>query len=131
MGLFENLFTSTDENNNTTKINWIPLIESSQISEMIKQSSIKPALIFKHSTRCGVSRMALKGFEKEFDIDKSLIDLYFLDLLKFRSLSNEISEKLNVTHQSPQIILVKNSEVVYHDSHYSISVNKVKGSLNK
>ena len=111
-------------------MDWIDLTNESQLSSLIVESSDKPVLIFKHSTRCGVSRMALKSFEKNYDIDSSEVKLYFLDLLKFRKLSNEISYKLNIIHQSPQVIVVRDKKVVYHDSHYGISVSSIKRVLD-
>ena len=91
----------------------------------------KPSLIFKHSTRCGVSRMALKSFEKEFDIDETELDVYFLDLLNYRELSNKVADSLNIQHQSPQVLVLKNETVVYTDSHYSIRANAIKELLTK
>jgi len=126
MGLFNNLFTNTSDSDNKSKINWIPLTENTQLSELISKSTIKPALIFKHSTRCGVSRMALKSFEKAYDLEEPILEMYYLDLLSYRNISNEISLKLGVHHQSPQVLVVKNGEIVYEDSHYQISFSKIK-----
>lgn len=126
MGLFNNLFKGRSEGENSVKINWIALTESSQIEEIISQSNTKFVLIFKHSTRCGVSSMALRSFEREYDLPEEAIDLYFLDLLKFRAISNEISVRFNVQHKSPQVLVLKKEQVVYHDSHYHISVDAVK-----
>ena len=129
MGLFNGFFNS-DSNEHNSKINWVSLTEISQLTTLISQSSIKPILIFKHSTRCGVSRMALKSFEKAYDLDQSVLEMCFLDLISYRDLSNEISSQLNVHHQSPQVLVVKNGQLVYHDSHYQISLQKIKEVLN-
>jgi len=126
MGLFNGLFSGNNEGDNAMKINWKPLAESSQFNVAISQSEEKPFLIFKHSTRCGISRMALKSFEKAYQSNAFEIDLYFLDLLNYRALSNEISEKSCISHQSPQVIVFKNKQVIYHDSHYSIDVNSIE-----
>jgi len=131
MGLFNKIFKSTSEAENSIKISWIALTSIEQLEALILQSSLKPALIFKHSTRCGISRMALKSFERDYNLNEENIDLYFLDLLNFRNISNAISVKLNVQHQSPQAIAVKNEHVIYHDSHYQISIDAVKKALNK
>ena len=126
MGLFNTLFNSGSEAEKDSKLNWIQLSEITQLETMISQSKIKPILLFKYSTSCGISRMALKRFEREFNLPEGVIDLYFLDLLNFRAISNEIASKFNVSHQSPQVILVKDGEVIYHNSHYSICANKIK-----
>ncbi|MFK5959060.1 MAG: bacillithiol system redox-active protein YtxJ [Lutibacter sp.] len=130
MGFLNSLFNERNERDNNLRINWVPLTEISQLTTLISQSSIKPILIFKHSTRCGVSRMALKSFEKSYDLNDSDLEMYFLDLLTYRNISNEISSQLNVHHQSPQVLVVKNGQLVYHDSHYQISLQKIKKVLD-
>ena len=129
MGLFDNFLKSADKKENNMKINWVPLNDEAQLSAIIKISSDKSVLIFKHSTRCGISRMVLKNFESDYDIPETEIDMYFLDLLNYRALSQDISTKFNVMHQSPQVLLIKNGVVIYHDSHDYISVSKIKELL--
>lgn len=126
MSLFKNIFQSNSSENEGSKLNWIPLTQIDQLNEIETISTKKPVLIFKHSTRCGISRFALKNFEKSFDIEPEILDCYFLDLLSYRNISSEVAEKFSVQHQSPQAILIVNETVVYHDSHSSISVNKIK-----
>jgi bacillithiol system protein YtxJ len=126
MGFFDNLIKSTDKVENSLKINWLALTDKAQLEDIIKISIGKPVLIFKHSTRCGISRMVLKNFESDYDIPETEIDMYFLDLLEYRTLSNDISEKFKVAHQSPQVLVIKKGEVIYHDSHDSITVETTK-----
>lgn len=125
MKLFSNIFKTVD-NVNKPEINWISLTENIQLDALIKQSNAKPVLIFKHSTRCGISRMAFKSFEKQYNLNDSQIDLYYLDLLNNRTLSNEIATKFQISHQSPQVIVIQNEKVIYDDSHYQISVEEIK-----
>ncbi|MFZ2284800.1 MAG: bacillithiol system redox-active protein YtxJ [Lutibacter sp.] len=131
MGLFDNFLKSAGKEESSIKIKWLPLNDKSQLEDIIKISSDKPVLIFKHSTRCGISRMVLKNFESDYDIPETEMDLYFLDLLNYRSLSQDISAKFSVRHQSPQVLVIKNGEVIYNDSHYYISIGKIKELLNK
>ena len=129
MGLFDNLFKSSAEGGNISKMNWAALTNEAQMEELVSLSASKPVLIFKHSTTCGISRMALKNFERDFDLPETEIELYFLDLLRYRTLSNAIAVKFSVTHQSPQVLLIKNGKVIYHDSHYSITIEALKKVL--
>jgi len=129
-GLFKNIFKgSVSTEKKEVNIDWIPLTENTQLNAIITKSKTKTVAIFKHSTRCGISRMALKDFEREFDFPKNTIALYFLDLLKYRELSKEISAKFDVPHQSPQILVIKQGKVIYTDSHYSISIATLKEAL--
>ena len=129
MGLFDNLFKSTAEAENISKMNWVALTEEIQLDDIISISASKPVLIFKHSTSCGISRMALKNFERDFDLTETDIELYYLDLLSYRTLSNAVAAKFGIPHQSPQVLLIKNEEVIYDDSHYSITIEAIKKAI--
>ena len=107
---------------------WKELTEQSQLEQLKTQSEEQPILIFKHSTRCSISRFALKQFENEFDLQDKIAP-YFLDLLNHRDISNEIALQFNVQHQSPQLLLLKNRVVVYHTSHENIDANELKKYL--
>ncbi len=107
-------------------INWIPLESSSQLDTIAQKSHDVPCIIFKHSTRCNISVMAKSRFEKYWDFDDKEIQSYFLDLLSFRFLSNEIAERFNVYHESPQLLLIRNGECIYDASHLDISVAELK-----
>jgi bacillithiol system protein YtxJ len=124
MSFLKNMFGSNEEKQSVSKVGWRPLTDLGQFNEIIDLSTEKPVLIFKHSTRCSISRMVLKQFENEFDLQDKVIP-YYLDLLEFRNVSNEIAIRFRVTHQSPQIILVKDGKAVYNASHESIDICKL------
>ena len=105
---------------------WHVLSTTEQLEEIIEESKNKPVAVFKHSTRCGISRMVLKQFEKNYDLDDNQLKLYFLDLLQNRDISNEIAARFKVHHESPQMIVLKDGEVIHHDSHQGIDANHLK-----
>lgn len=120
MGIFKNIFGSSEhENQLDSNKFWINLKDLGQLNEIITISEEKPVVIFKHSTRCSVSRMALKQFENEFNLQGKM-DAYFLDLIENRAISNEIASKFDVVHQSPQLLLIKNGKCIYNISHSDI-----------
>ncbi|MFD0778792.1 bacillithiol system redox-active protein YtxJ [Flavobacterium myungsuense] len=90
-----------------------------QLNEVVNTSTEKLVLIFKHSTRCSVSRMALKQFENEFDLSEKVVT-YYLDVLENRAISNEIASRFNVYHESPQILVIKDGKSVFDASHSDI-----------
>ena len=109
---------------------WSNLTEESQIAEIIALSNSIPIYIFKHSTTCGISAQAKENLEISFkNTDKPFL-LYYLDLLNYRSISNEVASKLHVHHQSPQLILVHNGEVAFTTSHHKIKTNILEDSLS-
>ena len=119
MSLFKNIFGSSEEGNQSSKIEWRQLTDLGQLNEIIDLSNEKAVLIFKHSTRCSISRFALKQFENEFDLEEKITP-YFLDLLNHRDVSNEIANRFDVFHQSPQILLIKNGKAIFSTSHDDI-----------
>jgi bacillithiol system protein YtxJ len=129
MTLFKSIFGDSENNNsNASKINWIELTDLGQLNEIMELSHQQPVVIFKHSTRCSISRMALKQFENEFDLEGSVTP-YFLDLLNHRDISNEIATRFEVYHQSPQLLLIKEGKSVYDASHSDIDAVELKGRV--
>jgi bacillithiol system protein YtxJ len=106
-------------------MHWNELTSMDQLELLEIQSEIQPILIFKHSTRCSISRFALKQFESEFDLHDKIAP-YFLDLLNHRDISNELAFQFKVQHQSPQILLLRNRVVVFHTSHENIDATELK-----
>jgi len=100
---------------------WINLNSLTQLNEIDKNSNAKTQVIFKHSTRCGISRMVMNQFVSAYDLDMTNIDLYYLDLLSYRDVSNEVGYKFQVIHQSPQLLVIKNEVTVAHASHGAIN----------
>ncbi|RRJ90234.1 bacillithiol system redox-active protein YtxJ [Flavobacterium macacae] len=133
MGIFGNIFGGSNESDNKDTnqngLNWNALTEIKQLDSIVDASAEKPVVIFKHSTRCSISRMALKNFEREYDLAESEAAPYFLDLLEHRDISNEIAQKFQVIHQSPQLILIKDGKAVYNASHSEIDAEALKSKI--
>ncbi|XLS30931.1 bacillithiol system redox-active protein YtxJ [Flavobacteriaceae bacterium M23B6Z8] len=131
MGLFDKLLggKKDTDSGSVSKPAWERLETLDALEEALALSKEKTIVIFKHSTRCGISRMALNGFEREFDIENENLKLYFLDLIQFREISNEIAIKTGVWHESPQLLVIKNGKAVHHSSHGAISAEKIKDYL--
>ncbi len=124
MSFFNTVFGTSDEKNPLSKVGWRSLTDLGQLNEIIDLSTEKPVVIFKHSTRCSISRMALKQFENEFDLNEKVVS-FLLDLIEYRNISNEIASRFGVQHQSPQIILICDGKAVYNASHESIEAAKL------
>ncbi len=104
-------------------MNWISLNSEKQLQEIKEKSKEKPQVIFKHSTRCSVSSMAKNRLEKGSEPEG--MDFYFLDLIKYRTISNLIAQDFKVYHESPQILIIKNGKSVYDESHSGIDLQEI------
>lgn len=105
--------------------NWNPITTTQDVLTIIENSVEKPQIIFKDSVTCGISAYAKERLVTGNDLLIAKADFNYLDLLSYRSVSNFIADELNVIHQSPQIIVLKNKEVVYRVSHHSIQPEEI------
>lgn len=127
MSFLDKIFrSSSEENKNEEEAKFFTLELIAQLDEIDAVSELKPIVIFKHSTRCSISRFVLKQFDVAYNYDEDKIDWYLLDLLNHRDISNEIAYRYNIQHQSPQIIVIKKGKEVYNASHDGIDVNDLK-----
>lgn len=114
--MFEKYF----KDKKTSNLDRITLTVENQIEEILDLSIQKPVLLFKHSTRCGISSMVLKRFENKLKKEEGEFYYFYLDLLQNRYISDYISQKFNISHQSPQLIVIKDGDVSSHNSHFGI-----------
>ena len=104
-------------------MNWIPITDQNQLETIKDQSFTTPQVILKHSTTCSISKMALARLERAEA--PTSIQFYYLDLLNYRAISNAIAEKFSVYHESPQILLIKNGECIFDESHGGIQMEEI------
>lgn len=107
------------------KTDWVQLKEATQLNEIIMESECRPVIIYKHSTRCGLSYSAKDKLEHGWEMLKTKAKFYYLDIIQYRSVSNRVSEKFQVSHQSPQVLIIKNGKSVYDVSHHLIEIGEI------
>jgi bacillithiol system protein YtxJ len=108
-------------------MNWKKLTTEQQLKEIIQASYEKPQMIFKHSTRCSISSTALNRLERSWnDTDMAGLEAYYLDLIAYRPVSNAVAQHLNIQHQSPQVLIIKDGECSYTESHMGINYTELK-----
>ena len=109
-----------------SKMNWNHLNSIEQLEEIKKESIERPVMIFKHSTSCSISSASLSRMERSWNEEEAKnMKVYYLDLLNNRGLSSAVAEEFKVEHQSPQVILIKNGERIYDESHFGISFQDI------
>lgn len=108
-------------------MNWIDLTSEEQLKQINEQSNTQPVVIFKHSTRCSISMMAKGRLDRETAPDN--VPFYYLDLLNHRNISNKIAELYSVHHESPQVLIIKNGECIYDESHNGISMKDIAAEV--
>jgi len=110
-------------------MNWNKLESIDQLQAIIESSHEQAVAIFKHSTRCSISSMALDRLEKDWDGQLDEVSAHYLDLIAHRDVSNAIVETFGVEHQSPQVLLIVDGKCVYNASHMGISVENLQAKV--
>ncbi|MTB49844.1 bacillithiol system redox-active protein YtxJ [Lewinella sp. W8] len=102
---------------------WYPITSLEDVETIIDRSRVTPCLIFKHSTTCPISSIAKKRLEMEWDFGEEDLEAYYLDLHRFRSVSNHIADHFGVEHESPQVLVIREGKATHDASHLSIRAN--------
>lgn len=111
-------------------MNWKTLQDAATLKELENASHEHPIVIFKHSTSCSISSMALNRLERAWDAQEMQeTEAYFLDLIRYRDVSRQVAESFRVEHQSPQLLLIHKGECVYDASHMGVSYQALKSQL--
>src|SRR5690606_5168125 len=110
-------------------MDWKILQDEKEIDGIIRQSELRPQVIYKHSTRCSISSVVRSRLEKL--TASGNVDFYYLDLIRNRNISDKIAMVFKVRHESPQILLIKNGECVYDESHMSITAQRILENIER
>lgn len=127
MSLFDKLKSARDiAKESIVEIPWNILNEAKQLETIVKESEEVPVLIFKHSTRCEISKRILKNFEENYKLSTNQLKLYYLDLWEFRPISDTIEKQFGVLHESPQVLIIQNGKSIYDASHFDVDYEVIK-----
>ena len=110
-------------------INWSLLTREEQIQEIVEESKQAPVVIFKHSTSCSISATAKGRLERQWADNNIAAKPYYLDLLAYRPISNQLARTFAIAHESPQLLLIRDGICVYDASHLGIRLDEVKKHL--
>lgn len=123
MGLF-----SKNQKVAEKKLNWQSIESVEDLQKAWESTEVRSGIFFKHSTRCSISKMALQRFENNWGEDTEA-NLFFIDLLNHRDVSNSLAEISGIQHESPQVIVVKNQQPTFSTSHNGIDATTIKNEI--
>lgn len=110
-------------------LSWEKLTEIKELDDIVQMSNNQPVIIFKHSTRCSISAMAKDRLERQWTPEHSA-PVYYLDLIRYRPVSDKIAELFSVEHQSPQVLLIAKGKCTYNASHSMISASALRDEIS-
>jgi len=107
------------------QIHWKSFDTATELDAIHEASFDKPQLLFKHSTRCSISSLAMHRLETQAADLNRTEEIHLLDLIQHRELSRKISEQYSVRHESPQLLVIYQGKCIHHDSHLDISLARI------
>lgn len=116
-------------NDKTMLDGWNILTDEAQVQEVIRASKHRVQLVYKHSFTCGICHMAKGEIEEEYDAISADADMYFVDVKESRPVSDALAEQTGVRHESPQVLIIKEGDVIWNASHHSIKAEAIFGVL--
>lgn len=96
-----------------------PMSEMRRLADDVDLDAVLEApllVLYKHSPSCGASRWARTEMERFLD-EHPDTPVVLIDVVMQRSLSGRIADALDVRHQSPQVIVVRDGVATWHASH--------------
>ncbi|MAO66015.1 MAG: bacillithiol system redox-active protein YtxJ [Balneola sp.] len=129
LNALKQFFGSALEDHSPQYKHWNAVDGEEAIKEILMKSNSLPQVIYKHSTRCATSYLALKDLQNLSEEDLEKADFYLVDVIQQRGLSRTIADELGVRHESPQLIVVEEGSVIWHGSHYQVKAQALSDLL--
>ncbi|MBL7807592.1 MAG: bacillithiol system redox-active protein YtxJ [Saprospiraceae bacterium] len=110
-------------------MHWKILESIDQIEQIRQRSKEVPCLIYKHSNRCHICSITKYRLEDDWSFGPNEVEVYYLDVISHRPVSQEVANLFQVYHESPQVLLILDGECVYDASHLDIQFQEIKEEL--
>jgi bacillithiol system protein YtxJ len=107
----------------STSDGFVELPDTDSLDRFLAQSNGSPAIIFKHSESCGVSTRA------QAQVSRLELPVGLVIVQKARVVSDEIAARTGVEHETPQVFILRDQEVLWTASHGQISAEAVEAAL--
>jgi bacillithiol system protein YtxJ len=99
------------------------------LDRLLAQTSERPLLLFKHSVTCGTSAEALDELIDHLNEDQLDARYAIVTVQSHRELSNAVSARLGVRHETPQALLIRNGRVIWSASHFRVTAAAVQSAI--
>lgn len=113
------------------KPNYQEIESIEQWESLLEQSGERAVLLLKHSTACPISGAAFKEFKVYTRKPKRPIVCALVKVIESRPVSNDIEAKLGIKHESPQALLIRDGQTLWHASHWDITFERIEQQVNE
>ena len=126
MGFLNKLFGK-----GTEETGWVQLESEDAVEEVFAASGGRIQLILKHSQSCAVSFFAKQNLDSVPLEEWPEMDRSMVEVVRFRPISQYIAQKTSVRHESPQVLVIANGEVIFHASHSEVNKVNIQQAYKK
>lgn len=105
---------------------WVTLDNTDEVDAVFEASKERVQVVFKHSVRCSVSLFAKLNIESFSLWEGKEADRFIIDVVRKRTVSDYFAEKSGIKHESPQIFILKDGEVIWSDAHSYVNKANIK-----
>jgi bacillithiol system protein YtxJ len=95
----------------------------------LSESATRPLLLFKHSLTCPISARAFHQFESHLEEADPGVIYRMIVVQNARDVSIEAAVRLEVKHETPQAILIRNGRAIWHASHMEITSEAIEQAI--
>jgi bacillithiol system protein YtxJ len=99
------------------------------LDRLLAQTAERPLLLFKHSLTCGTSAEALDELIEHLNEDKLDARYAIVTVQSHRELSNAVSARLGIRHETPQALLIRDGRVIWNASHFRVTAAAVQSAI--
>jgi bacillithiol system protein YtxJ len=116
------LFSIFSKKDSSSAFSWKNIHDEAELKNLLSDSAFSdsPIVFFKHSPRCGISRMVISQFEKKHHQLSENQTFYLIDVLSQRHLSNFLAAEFQIQHESPQLLIISSGKCISASSHDAI-----------
>ena len=126
MGFLNKLFGK-----GTEESDWVQLESEDSVEEVFTASESRIQLILKHSQSCSVSFFAKQNLDSVPLEEWPEMDRSMVEVVRFRPISQYIAQKTSIRHESPQVLVIVNEEVIFHTSHSEVNKVNIQQAYKK
>jgi bacillithiol system protein YtxJ len=110
--------------------NLVPVRDLEELDKLLGESAARPVLLFKHSYTCGISAEALDELMAHLDNEALNRARYALVTVQtHRDVSNAVTRKLGVRHETPQALVIRDGQVVWSASHFRVTADAMLAAI--
>lgn len=102
---------------------FIEIADVPSLDQFMASSNGSSAILFKHSDTCGVSARAYR------EMSQLSQPVGLITVQRARAVSNEIEKRWQVSHETPQVLIVRDGKVIWDASHFQIKAVDVEAAL--